>query len=83
MGLIARIAEARGIATVCVMNLLKVAERIRPPRTLLVEREFGAVLGPPGDTATQRATVCAALDLLESAERPGEIRALDRAGRAS
>lgn len=77
MGLIAREIEERGIATVCLMNLPKVAERIRAPRTLILDREFGAIVGPPRDAATQRATVCAALRMLESAREPGEIRVLD------
>jgi D-proline reductase (dithiol) PrdB len=75
VGLVARIAEGQGIATVCVMNLRKVAERILAPRTLLVDRPFGAVLGEPGDREGQRARVTAALAMLEDRNvRPGEIR---------
>lgn len=75
MGLIAREAESRGIATVCLMNLRKVAERIRPPRALLVDHEFGEVVGPPGDEPAQRAVLRAALDLLVRARAPATIRA--------
>lgn len=76
MGLVAREIERHGIATVCVMNLRKVAERILAPRTLLVDRPFGTLLGEPGDEAGQRARVLAALAMLEDATvRPGEIRA--------
>lgn len=55
------------------MNLRKVAERIRPPRTLLVDHEFGRVVGPPRDETTQRHTVLAALRRLSEAREPGTI----------
>lgn len=75
MGLVAREIEKHGISTVCVMNLRKVAKRIAAPRTLLVDRPMGAVLGDPGDRAGQRALVLAALAMLEdSTVRPGAIR---------
>ncbi|MGD8699124.1 MAG: hypothetical protein PVJ43_07535 [Gemmatimonadales bacterium] len=71
----ARTIEEEGIATVCVMNLRKVAERILAPRTLLVRRPMGAILGAPGDRDAQRAVVLAALLLLADPElEAGEIR---------
>ncbi len=71
----AREIEGHGISTVCVMNLEKVARRILAPRTLLVDRPMGALLGEPGDRARQRALVLAALAMLEDATvEPGEIR---------
>jgi D-proline reductase (dithiol) PrdB len=75
VGLVARQVEERGICTVCIMNLRKVAERILAPRTLLVDRPFGALLGQPGDRAGQEALVLAALAMLEDPTvKPGEIR---------
>lgn len=75
MGLVAREVERHGIATVCVMNLRKVAERVLAPRTLLVDRPFGALIGDPGDVAGQRAVVMAALSMLaDPGVAPGEIR---------
>jgi hypothetical protein len=75
VGLVARHVEEQGIATVSVMNLRKVAERILAPRTLLVDRPFGALLGEPSDDAGQRALVVSALALLEDPTvEPGEIR---------
>jgi len=72
---VARQVEERGISTVCIMNLRKVAERILAPRTLLVDRPFGALLGEPGDRAGQEALVLAALTMLEDPTvKPGEIR---------
>ena len=63
------------MATVCIMNLRKVAERILAPRTLLVDRPFGALLGEPGDRAGQEAMVRAALAMVEDPTvGPGDIR---------
>ncbi len=71
----AREIEKQGIATVCLMNLRKVAERIVPPRVLLVDRPFGAPLGEPGDAAGQRSVVIAALEMLaDPTVAPGAIR---------
>ena len=57
------------------MNLRKVAERILAPRTLLVPRPMGAILGAPGDRTGQRAILLAALRLLEDpAVEAGDIR---------
>lgn len=76
--------ESEGISTVCIMNLRKVAERILAPRTLLVDRPFGALLGEPGDRSGQEALVTAALSMVDDPTvEPGEIRAWgapDRSG---
>lgn len=57
------------------MNLRKVAERILAPRTLLVDRPFGALLGEPGDRGQQSSIVSAALEMLEDRSvEAGEIR---------
>jgi len=72
---VARQAESEGISTVCIMNLRKVAERILAPRTLLVDRPFGALLGEPGDRSGQEAVIRAALAMVEDpGVGPGEIR---------
>ncbi len=73
----AREVERHEIATVCVMNLQKVAERILAPRTLLVDRPFGALLGEPGDRGQQLSIVSAALEMLgDRLVEAGEIRPL-------
>lgn len=65
MGLIAAELEKRGIATV-VINLLRVAaERVRPPRTLLVPFPHGYPLGRPNDPELQHRVLEAALRLVE------------------
>ncbi|HVG24013.1 MAG TPA: hypothetical protein VND45_07650 [Thermoanaerobaculia bacterium] len=65
MSLIAAEIEKRGIATVCVILLCEIAERVRPPRALCVPFPLGYPLG--GDAETQRAVIRAALGLLDDA----------------
>jgi hypothetical protein len=67
VGLAAAELERRGIATVA-LNLLRfAAERVRPPRALLVPFRHGYPLDRPHDPERQRAVLEAALDLLEDA----------------
>ena len=68
MGLVARELEERGIATVCVMLLEEVAEKVKPPRGLLVPFGWGQPLGPPGEAETHEAVARAALALLERSD---------------
>ncbi len=65
MCLIAAELERRGIATVVVQLLRLVAEKVRPPRALLVPFRHGYPLDRPNDPARQMAVIEAALDLLE------------------
>lgn len=73
MGLIARILEESGLATVCVNMRREVAQNVKPPRTLFVKFPLGAPLGPAGDAATHRAVIVQALDVLAQASEPGTI----------
>ena len=59
--------ERQGIATVCIQLLRTVAERVCPPRSLLVPFAHGYPLGTPGDAARQHAVLDAAFGLLEDA----------------
>lgn len=65
MGLIAAELERYGIATVAIQSLRKVAEKIRPPRALVVPFAQGYPLDAPGDSAKQHAVIEAAFKLLE------------------
>ncbi len=65
VGLIAAELERRGISTVCIELLREVAERVRPPRSLVVPFPHGYPLGKPDDPALQRSVIRAALALLE------------------
>ena len=49
------------------------AEKIGVPRTLAVEFPFGHLLGRPHDAAQQMRVIHQALELIETAEGPGEI----------
>jgi hypothetical protein len=68
--------EAAGIATV-VIAVEAFADRLaamRLPRTVLTPYLMGRPLGMPGEPAQQRATLLAALDLLEGATAPVTVR---------
>jgi len=49
------------------------AEKIGVPRTLAVEFPFGHSLGLPGEIAQQTRVISEALEVLETAETPGDI----------
>ena len=65
VSLVAAELERRGIATVTFQLLREVAERVRPPRALLLPFRHGYPLDRPNDPARQRAVLEAALRLLE------------------
>ncbi len=70
VGLIAAELERRGIPTVCIELLREVAERVRPPRSLVVPYPHGYPLGKPNDPDLQRQVVIAALALLAREAQP-------------
>jgi len=79
VGHVARLLEEAGISTVIIA-----ARAFRPrlevmtlPRLLLTPHLMGRPLGPPGDCERQRATILAALALLESATEAGTIVELE------
>ena len=65
MGLIAAELERWGISTVALQLLRLVAEKVRPPRALLVPYAHGFPLAAPDDPALQHCVIEAALRLLE------------------
>ncbi|MGB5160923.1 MAG: hypothetical protein WBP34_03085 [Thermoanaerobaculia bacterium] len=65
MGLIAAELERHGIPTVVIQLLRLVAEKVRPPRALMVPFPHGYPLDTPNDPAKQMAVIEAALELLE------------------
>ncbi len=68
MSLVAAELERRGIATVAIVLLREVAEKVRPPRALWVPFRHGYPLGCPDDPALQRSVLEAALALFERPE---------------
>ncbi len=73
MGLIARVLEEAGLATVCIVMRREVAQNVKPPRAMFVKFPFGAPLGPAGDVQTQRGVIMEALTVLTDATEPGTI----------
>jgi hypothetical protein len=65
VSLVAAELERRGIATVAIQLLRKVAEKVRPPRALFVPFRHGFPLDVPLDPARQHAVIEAALRVLE------------------
>jgi hypothetical protein len=70
VSLIAAELERRGITTVCVILLQEIAEKVRPPRALVVPFRHGFPLGAPNDPALQRQVIEAALALLARTDVP-------------
>lgn len=66
VSLVAAELERRGISTVVIQLLRMVAERVRPPRALVVPFRHGYPLDAPGEPARQHAVIEAALRLLEA-----------------
>jgi hypothetical protein len=63
--LLAAEIERRGIATVCLMLLREIAEKVRPPRALALPFPHGYPLGAPNDPRMQREVMLRAFALLE------------------
>lgn len=68
VGLVAAELERRGVATVVIQLLRHVAERVRPPRALLVPFRHGYPLDLPDRPDRQVAVLEAALALLDDPE---------------
>jgi hypothetical protein len=65
VGLVAAALERVGIATVAIQLLRPVAEKVRPPRALVVPFRHGYPLNAPNDPPKQCAVLLAALNLLK------------------
>ena len=76
MGLVARVLESRGIATVTLNMIWSYQRLVGMPRVAAIEHPFGRPYGDVGDAATQRAVLLAALRLAETATEPGSIEQL-------
>lgn len=70
VGLIAAEVERAGIPTVCLMLLREVAEKVRPPRSLVVPFAHGYTLGVPHDAEGQKTVLRKALHLLARNDVP-------------
>ena len=67
---LAHVLEAHGIATVALVSVERLAERMRPPRALYCEFPLGRPLGRPGDAQYQHEVMRAAFGLLGAPAGP-------------
>jgi len=65
VGLVAAELERQGVSTVAIQLLRYVAEKVRPPRALVVPFRHGYPLGKADDPLSQHAVIEAALKMLE------------------
>ncbi len=70
MSTLAHVFEAAGLATVALISVRPVAERMRPPRALVAEFPLGRPLGRPGDPAFQHDVLRRAFALLDEPRGP-------------
>jgi hypothetical protein len=68
VSLVAAELERRGISTVTIQLLRRVAEKVRPPRALWVPFPHGYPLDTPNSPEKQSAVLEAALKLLEDSD---------------
>lgn len=73
MGLIARVVEAAGIATVSFSLTKDLTRAVGVPRSVFVKWPLGHPLGEPGNAAQQRTLIFDALRLLQTAKTPGQM----------
>lgn len=73
MGLVCRVAEERGIATVCVSTGRDLTAQVRPPRSVFLNHPMGNPFGRPHDVEQQREILRAALALVERADEAGVL----------
>ena len=76
MGLVANVVEAAGIATACLSMIPPLTRNTGAPRVVGVAHPMGMPMGRPGDAATQRAVLQAALEAAASMTRPGSYAEL-------
>jgi len=67
---LARVIEAHGIATVQICLIREHAEKVKPPRALIVCFPYGLPLGRPGDPDFQHRVLRAAWELLRRPTGP-------------
>jgi hypothetical protein len=69
----ARVLEAHGLATVCVMSRPDLAAMVKAPRTLIARYPYGSPLGVPGNAQMQVGVLQEALGLLATAKESGTM----------
>ena len=73
MGLIQRVIEQAGIATVSISIVREYTEKIRPPRVVFLQWPFGHPLGEVANVNQQASVLGKALAALRTVTVPGTI----------
>lgn len=73
MGLLQRVLDSRGLATVSLTQVREITELVQPSLACFVEHPFGLTLGAPGDEARHRAVLLACLREASLPHPPGTI----------
>ncbi|MDA1076820.1 MAG: hypothetical protein O3A63_19020 [Proteobacteria bacterium] len=74
MGLVSRLLEERGIATVCVATGRDLINLVKAPRALFVNHPMGNNFGAQGDSAMQTDILRTALAMIVNTEVGGELK---------
>lgn len=73
MGLIQRVIEHSGIATIGISIVRDYTEKVKPPRTVFLRWPFGHPLGEPDNRSQQHAVLQKVFDALYAIQTPGDI----------
>ena len=73
MGLIQRVIEQAGIATIGITIVREYSEQVKPPRSVFLRWPFGHPLGEPFNRNQQRTIVLDCLEHLYAVDTPGTI----------
>jgi len=73
VGLVCRLLEERGIATVCVATGRDLIELVKPPRALFVNHPMGNNFGRPDDAQMQDDILRSALAMIHDVETGGVL----------
>jgi hypothetical protein len=74
--LAARYLEEKGFSTIVLTPTHDFNRLVGIPRSAAIEYPYGRILGAVGDREGQRKVLLSALDVLQKAQRPGEVRHL-------
>ena len=73
MGLVCRVVEEAGIATVCLSTGRDLTAQVKPPRSLFVNFPMGNNFGGPGDVGTQKRILQRGLAMIDEVEEGGAL----------
>jgi D-proline reductase (dithiol) PrdB len=73
VGLIQRAIELEGISTISISLNLTIAEKVKPPRALLLDFPLGHPMGNPFDKGIQKQILMTGLRCLKEISRPATI----------